>query len=374
MKFLHLSDLHLGKRLKEQSLIEDQKYILDEIIEIAKKENPDGVIIAGDIYDKTVPSAEAVALFDSFLTRLSEMKLKVYAISGNHDSAERIAFGASIMKLGGAHFSPVYNGSIEKITEQDSFGNINIFLLPFVKPSQVREFFPETTIENYTQAIEATLSNIDIDTSERNIIIAHQHITDAEKTGSEETIIGGLDNVDSYVFDAFDYVALGHIHGEQDIAGKKIHYCGTPLKYSFSEAKHNKSVTVVEFFEKGRTEIRRIPLIPLRDLRDVCGSFTDIYNTPEKSEDYIRIILNDEDEIMDAVSKLRHVFPNILELTYSNRKYADIQGLEATDDEIKNNPAEIFRQFFTEQTNSDPDNEIMAIINEIIEQAKGEIN
>ncbi len=374
MKFLHLSDLHLGKRLKEQSFIEDQKYILEQIIAVADNEKPDGVIIAGDIYDKTVPSAEAVALFDNFLTRLSEMKLKIYVISGNHDSAERIAFGASLMKHSGVHFSPVYNGCIERITEKDEYGKINIFLLPFVKPSQVREFFPDREITTYTEAVEAVLSNVDIDTSERNIIIAHQNVTGASKSGSEEIVIGGLDNVDSSVFDDFDYVALGHIHSAQNIGGEKIHYCGTPMKYSFSEAKHEKSVTIAEFYEKNRTEIRRIALTPIRDMRDIQGLFSEIYDNEEKSDDYIRIILDDNDEITDAVGKLRHLFPNILELCYSNRRRGDFELLEADDDEIRNSPAEIFKQFFTEQTGEEPDDEIMAIIDEIIEQIKEELN
>ena len=370
MKFLHLSDLHIGKRLREQSLMDDQRYILDEILKIAADEKPDGVIIAGDIYDKSVPSAEAVALFDSFITRLSEMKLKVYAISGNHDSAERIAFGASLMKHGGVYFSPVYNGSIEKITEQDEFGNINIYLLPFVKPAQVREYFPETEINDYTDAVRAILSNIQIDTAERNIIIAHQNVTGAEKSGSEETVIGGLDNVDGSVFDGFDYVALGHIHGSQNIDGDRIRYCGTPLKYSFSEAAHKKSVTVVTFSEKGSMEIREIPLVPVRDMRDVSGSFDEIVSGTEKSEDYIRIILSDKSDVMNAAARLRHLYPNVLEICYSDRARTDYIVSAADDDDIRNNPEEIFADFYAAQKHEKPDTEKMAIMAEIIAEAK----
>ena len=370
MKFLHLSDLHIGKRLREQSLMDDQRYILDEIVKIVDDEKPDGVIIAGDIYDKSVPSAEAVALFDSFITRLSEMKLKVYAISGNHDSAERIAFGASLMKHGGVYFSPVYNGSIEKITEQDEFGNINIYLLPFVKPAQVREYFPETEINDYTDAVRATLSNIQIDTAERNIIIAHQNVTGAAKSGSEETVIGGLDNVDGSVFDGFDYVALGHIHGAQNIDGDRIRYCGTPLKYSFSEAAHKKSVTVVTFSEKGSMEIREIPLVPVRDMRDVSGSFDEIVSGTEKSEDYIRIILSDKSDVMNAAARLRHLYPNVLEICYSDRARTDYIVSAADDDDIRNNPEEIFADFYAAQKHEKPDAEKMAIMAEIIAEAK----
>lgn len=370
MKFLHLSDLHIGKRLKEQSFIDDQQYILDEIVKIAADEKPDGVIIAGDIYDKSVPSAEAVALFDRFLTNLSEMKLKIYAVSGNHDSPERIAFGANLMKHGGVHFSPVYNGSIEKITEEDKYGRLNIYLLPFVKPSQVREFFPEKEINDYTEAVRAALSELTVDENERNIIVAHQFVTGASKCGSEEVSIGGLDNVDGSVFEPFDYTALGHIHGQQNINGGKIRYCGTPLKYSFSEAGHTKSVTVAEIAEKGSLSIREIPLVPKRDMRDVCGSFDEILEHSEKSDDYVRIILTDENEIMNAAGRLRHIFPNILEICYSRRQRADYEAEAARDDDIRNNPEAIFAQFYYEQKGRMPDPEETAVMAEIIAEAR----
>lgn len=370
MKFLHLSDLHLGKRLKEQSFIDDQKYILDEIVKIAAGEKPHGVIIAGDIYDKTVPSAEAVSLFDSFITRLSALGIKIYAVSGNHDSAERIAFGASLMKQGGVHFSPVYNGSIEKITEEDEYGRINIYLLPFVKPSQVREFFPETEINDYTDAVRAVLSRFDINKNERNIIVAHQFVTGASKCGSEEVSIGGLDNVDGSVFKDFDYVALGHIHGPQNIDGGKIRYCGTPLKYSFSESGHTKSVTVAQLSEKGVAHIHEIPLTPVRDMRDVCGKFEDMLLNSEKSEDYIRVILSDENDVMNAAGRLRHLFPNILEICYSGRQRADYDIQAARDEDIRNNPEAVFAQFYFEQKGRMPDEEETAIMAEIIEEAR----
>ena len=374
MKFLHLSDLHLGKRLKEQSFMEDQKYILDEIVKTAETEKPDGVIIAGDIYDKAVPTAEAVALFDSFITKLSKMKLKIYAVSGNHDSAERIAFGASLMKQGGVHFSPVYNGSIEKITEHDEYGALNIYMLPFVKPAQVREFFPETEINSYTDAVRAALSTADINPSERNIIIAHQFVTGASKCGSEEVSVGGLDNVDGSVFETFDYAALGHIHGAQNIDGGRIRYCGTPLKYSFSEAGHVKTVTVAQFHKKGRLTIREIPLNPVRDMRDVKGSFDEILETAEKSEDYIRVILTDEKDIMNAAGRLRHIFPNVLEICYSGRSGETYETDTARDDDIRNNPEAVFAQFYFEQKGRMPDEEETAIMAEIIAQAREGLN
>ena len=374
MKLLHLSDLHLGKRLKEQSFIEDQQYILDEIIKIASDEKPEGVIIAGDIYDKSVPSAEAVGLFDRFLTQISEMGIKIYAVSGNHDSAERIAFGANLMKAGGVHFSPVYNGNIEKITETDQYGNLNIYLLPFIKPSEVREFFPDREISDYTQAVEAALSHIEINPTERNIIVSHQFVTGASKSGSEEASVGGLDNVDSRVFEQFDYTALGHIHGSQNINGGKIRYCGTPLKYSFSEANHKKTVTVVDFFEKGSCEIREIPLVPLRDMRDIKGKFDFILENTEKTNDYIRVILTDDNEVLNAAGRLRHLIPNLLELSFDSKSAPDFKAFEASENTIRTSPEEVFLEFYRSQKGKDVTDEEKVLIEEIIRLAKEDMN
>lgn len=373
MKLLHLSDLHIGKRLKEQSLLDDQQYMLDEILKIAHDEKPDGVIIAGDIYDKAVPSAEAVAVFDLFLTRLAEMELKIYAVSGNHDSAERIAFASKLMK-NGIYFSPVYNGTIEKVTETDEYGKLNIYLLPFIKPAHVREFFPKREISDYTQAVEAALSNIDVNPDERNIIIAHQFVTGASKCGSEEASVGGLDNVDSRVFEQFDYTALGHIHGAQNINGGKIRYCGTPLKYSFSEAGHKKSVTLVEFFEKGRFEIREIPIVPLRDMRDIKGNFDFILENTEKTDDYIRVILTDDSETLNAAGRLRHLMPNLLELSLESKASPDFEAVKASEEAIRTSPEEVFLEFYRGQKGKDVTDEEKALIEEIIRLAREDMN
>ena len=245
MKFVHLSDLHLGKRVNEYSMLEDQEYILTKIINIIDDEKPSGVIIAGDVYDKSIPSAEAVQMFDDFLTRLAKRNLQVFVISGNHDSPERMSFGSRLMDQSGIHISQVYNGQIEPFAMEDDHGAVNVYMLPFVKPAHVKRFSDES-IESYTDALRVTIAEMNVNQSERNILITHQFVTGAMRSDSEDVSVGGSDNVDVSVFDNFDYVALGHIHSPQNCTSERVRYCGTPLKYSFSEAKDNKSVTVVE--------------------------------------------------------------------------------------------------------------------------------
>ena len=256
MKLIHLSDLHLGKRVNEVSMLEDQEYILTQIIQIIDGEQPDAVLIAGDVYDKSVPSAEAVMLFDGFLCRLAKRRLPVLIISGNHDSPERLAFGGRLMEGAGVYLSPVYNGSVSPVTLSDAHGEVHFWLLPFLKPAHVRRFFPDETVESYTDAIRTAIQRMTIDTSARNVLLTHQFVTGAQTCESEELSVGGSDNVDASVFDGFDYVALGHLHGPQNIGSNRIRYCGTPLKYSFSETSHYKSVTVVEL---GRYILFRCP-------------------------------------------------------------------------------------------------------------------
>ena len=350
MKFVHLSDLHLGKRLNEFSLIEDQEYILHEICSVIAVEKPDFVIIAGDIYDKPVPSAEAVRLFDDFLTRISSITDHVFAVSGNHDSAERIAFGCHIMEKSGIHMSPVYNGKTVPVVLSDEYGELCVYMLPFIKPLSVRRFFPDTVIESYTDAVNAAVDAMDIDFSKRNIIVTHQFVTGAQKSDSEEISVGGSDNVDSSAFDGFDYVALGHIHSPQNVGSERIRYCGTPLKYSFSETKQVKSVTVVEMREKGSLDVRTVPLEPLRDMREVRGTFERIssieYSRKGNSEDYMRIILCDEEEVPEAMGKLRSVYPNIMTIEYDNRRTRSAHdSIEAAEAENKL-PAELFEEFY----------------------------
>ncbi len=369
MKFIHLSDLHIGKRLKETSLIDDQKYIFSKLLEIVDAEAPDFIIIAGDVYDKSVPSAEAVEVFDDFLYSLSQRGVQVFVISGNHDSPERIAFGSRLMDRSGIHLSPVYNGKIEGFGMKDEYGTVDIYMLPFVRPADVRRFFPEEEINSYTDAVRVALSNIQLNENNRNIIITHQFVTGAERCDSEDKSVGGTDNVDGSVFEKFDYTALGHIHGPQNVGSEKIRYCGTPLKYSFSEAAHKKSVTVVTMNGKGSNDIRTIPLFPMRDLRKIKGSFDDIKATNEKSDDYISVTLTDEEEIPDAIGKLRFNYPNILELLYDNRRTRGLYELSAAEDNAEKDPFTVFSEFYKER-NGSPLSEEQA---ELIEKLIGEI-
>lgn len=355
MKFLHLSDLHIGKRVNEFSMLEDQEYILAKIINVIDAEKPDAVIIAGDVYDKSVPSGEAVQLFDDFLCRLAKRSLQVFVISGNHDSAERVAFGGRLMDVSGVHMSPVYNGNVEPIGLEDEFGRVNFYMLPFVKPANVRRFFEEAEIESYTDAIRVALENMNINTDERNVIVTHQFVTGAEKCDSEEISVGGSDNVDASVFDCFDYVALGHIHGPQNVGSERVRYCGTPLKYSFSEANHKKSVTVVELGEKGCLSIRTIVLEPKRDMREIKGTYAEItlkdnyINT--NTDDYMHITLTDEEDIPDAIGKLRVIYPNLMKLDYDNKRTRSSAKLDIVENIEQRSPLDLFAEFYEKQNN-----------------------
>lgn len=357
MKFIHLSDLHLGKRVNEFSMLEDQKYILDEIIKVIDDEKPDGVLIAGDVYDKSVPSIEAVQLFDDFLYRLSGRALQVFVISGNHDSPERIAFGARLMERSGVHLSPVYAGTVTSMSMQDAYGMVHIHMLPFVKPSHVRRFYPDAEIENYTDAVLTALSDLPKASSERNVLVTHQFVTGASRSDSEEISVGGSDNVDAAVFDGFDYVALGHIHGPQNVGTGKgtVRYCGTPLKYSFSEAKHEKSVTVVELKEKGNVSVRAVPLIPRYDLREIRGTYMELtaksFYEGSPAEDYLHITLTDEEDIPDAIGKLRVIYPNLMKLDYDNRRTRASGELEIAETDRRRTPMELFAEFYRKQNN-----------------------
>ena len=356
MKLIHLSDLHIGKRVNEFSMLEDQEYILNKILEIADEEKTDGVIIAGDVYDKSVPSAEAVQLFDDFLVRLSQRNLSVFIISGNHDSPERIAFGSKLMDKSGIYLSPVYNGEIIPITLNDSYGKVNIWLLPFIKPVHVRRFFEDAQTETYTDALKAVIESFEMDKNERNILVTHQFVTGADRTESEEISVGGSDNVDASVFEAFDYTALGHIHRSQKCKSDNIRYSGTPLKYSFSEAKDVKSVTVIELKEKGDLIINTIPLIPLRDMIEIRGTYEDImhrdfYKDTNYENDYVHITLTDEDDIPDAIGKLRTVYHNLMKLDYDNKRTRTSNIIEAVSDTEKKSPFEHFSLFYENQNN-----------------------
>ena len=371
MKFVHLSDLHLGKRLHEVSLLEDQRDILVQILSIIDGEKPDGVLIAGDVYDKSMPSAEAVALFDFFLAELAKRRLHVFVISGNHDSAERIAFGSSIMDAAGIHLSPVYSGRIAPTTLTDGYGEVDVYMLPFVKPSHVRAVYGEE-VNSYTDAVGVAISKMDIDKARRNVLVTHQFVTGATRSESEESV-GGTDNVDACVFAPFDYVALGHLHGAQSCGDKRIRYCGTPLKYSFSEADDIKSVTVVTLGKKGGDiDIRTIGLKPTRDMKKVRGAFDKLIAATDRTEDYVQITLTDEEDIPNAMSRLQAIYKNALELRYDNaRTRAEAVILGAEDVERKT-AFELFAQFFEDRNNAQMSETQAAYVKNLIEKIEEE--
>lgn len=376
MKFVHLSDLHLGKRVNGYSMIEDQKYILLKILNVIDEQKAEAVVIAGDVYDKPIPPTEAVQLFDDFLFRLVERNLQILVISGNHDSPERIAFGSRFMDKSGVHMSQVYNGKNDLVELKDKYGKVNFYMLPFVKPSNVRRFFEDEEINTYTDAVRVAVSHMNVNKKARNVIITHQFVTGAQRSESETIAVGGTDNVDSYVFDDFDYVALGHIHGPQNVGKNTVRYCGTPLKYSFSEISHKKSVTVVEMKEKGNVKVSTVELTPKLDMREIKGTYEDLTfkknyeNT--NTEDYLHIILTDEEDVADAVAKLRCVYPNLMKLDYDNTRTRNSFALTQAEETEKKTDTELLSEFFEKQNGKPLSDEQLEYAANLFEQIKEE--
>ena len=375
MKLIHLSDLHLGKRVNDFPMLEDQAYILDRILEIIDAEQPEAVLIAGDVYDKTIPSSEAVALLDDFLVKLADRSLAVLLISGNHDSPERLAFANRLMEGRGVYIAPVYHGKVSPVTLEDDRGPVDFWLLPFLKPAHIRRFFPEEGVESFTDAMACAIRHMPLDPARRNVLVTHQFVTGAARCESEEVSVGGADNVDASVFAPFDYVALGHLHGPQNVGGERIRYCGTPLKYSFSEAGHQKSVTIVELGEKGSLEVRAVPLLPQRDMVELRGSFAQL-KSPEfygqvDRDAYVRVILTDENDIYDAMGQLRPVYPNLMALDYDNlRTRSGAVVLEEAD--VKRDPLELFADFYQQQNHQPMSEEQRRYLTELLETIQEE--
>lgn len=373
MKLFHLSDLHLGKRLNGFSLMEDQAAILEQILHYVDIEHPDAILIAGDIYDKPIPPAEAISIFDSFLVQMSERGIQIFLISGNHDSPERLAFGSTLMHPSGIHISPVYDGSLVPITLSDAYGTIDFYLLPFLKPVQVRHFYPEETIESYTDAVRCALSHRQKGTAKRSVLLSHQFVTGAIQCESEELLVGGVEQIDVQVFHEFDYVALGHLHGPQAVGRPTVRYCGTPLKYSFSEANHQKSISVVTLHVPGQIDIQLLPLTPHRDLLERTADFETLlsdsfYQTFDQTA-YLHLTLTDENEIPDAISKLRTIYPNIMKLDYCNTRTAKQQALSCPAQAERYTPMELFAEFYQTQNNQP----LTAMQTEFLENLLGKI-
>ena len=363
MKLMHLSDLHLGKRLNEFSLLEDQSFILQQLVELVRSEQPDCVLLAGDIYDKPVPPAEAVTLFDDFLNKLAQLTT-VCVTSGNHDSAERLAFGAQLMREGGVHFCGLYTGEPQCVTLQDAYGSVHIYLLPFLKPAHVRHCLPPTEAEQvttYHEALRCAVERLHINAAERNVLVAHQFVTGAQTAGSEAVNVGGVDNIGAEVFAAFDYTALGHIHRAQNVGSERVRYSGTPLKYSFAEWQQEKSVTLVELGEKGSVSVTALPLAPLRDLRKLRGSYEELMSRefydelPKDSDgllrDFYHLTLTDEEDVPDAVQKLRSVYKKLLQLEYDNKRTRTDNAIEGAERVVEKSPLELMEEFYQLQNN-----------------------
>lgn len=419
MKFIHLSDLHLGKRVNGYSMLEDQEYILNEIKGVITAESPNAVLIAGDVYDKPVPPAEAIRLFDDFLVQLSRLGLKVFVISGNHDSPERIAFGSRLMDASGIYLSPVYDGTVTPVSLHDTYGVVDVYMLPFIKPAHVRRFYETETeqIQSYTDAMQTALSHLPLDHTHRNVLITHQFVTGSVRAESEEISVGGSDNIDASVFAPFDYVALGHLHTPQNCrqtapttatessadaqAGSprdtelsavdqigaphdtessaneqagatRIRYCGTPLKYSFSEAKDRKSVTVIELYEKGNLHIHTVPLKPLHDLVELKGTYDTVtarsfYEGTSWQEDYTHITLTDEEDIPDAIGKLRAIYHHLMKLDYDNKRTRSSSEITADLAVEEKTPIQLFSDFYELQNNQPLNEEQATFLNGLIE-------
>lgn len=357
MKLFHLSDLHIGKRVNEFSMIEDQKYILTQILYAADQEKPDGILISGDVYDRTIPTAEAVQVFDAFLTRLSEQKIPAFIISGNHDSAERLAFGSSLMGKSGIYFSKVYDGTVEKIPMQDAYGTVWIYLLPFLRPSTIRHALSERAeeVQSAADAVRIALEQTKIDEKERNVLLAHQFVTGAKRCDAEELQVGDVDQIPAELFALFEYVALGHIHSPQKVGRETVRYCGAPLKYSFSEAGQEKSITVVELKEKGSVDLRTIPLKPLHDLRKIRGTYLEVtaksFYENRDCEDYLQVTLTDEEDVPDGMAKLRTIYPNLMRLEYDNKRTRSNAEVRAAERVEEKSELELFQEFYELQNN-----------------------
>ena len=374
MRLAHISDLHLGKRVNEFSMLEDQRYIVKQIESILEEETADAVLIAGDVYDKPVPPGEAVRLFDGFLTALADRGIHVFVISGNHDSPERIAFGSRLMEKSRVYMAPVYDGHVNPIELRDAYGSVYVYMLPFIKPAVVKKCWPEEKIETYEDAVGCAVAHMKEEAfvpEARNVLVAHQLVIGASRCDSEEVSVGGLDQVSAGLFRDFDYTALGHIHGPQNAGGERIRYCGSPLKYSFSEAGHVKSVTIVDLEEKGNVRVRTRPLIPLHDMREIRGSYEEVVSRDfyrgTAVDDYLHITLTDEEDILDAMGKLRAIYPNIMRLDYDNRRTREGGQLPEKVQRAKS-PLELLEELYALQNNQPMSGEQRELSARLIEE------
>lgn len=372
MRIIHTADWHLGKKVNEFSMIDDQRDILNKILHICSEQHADVLVIAGDVYDKSVPSEEAVGLLDEFLSNASGMGLKVVLTSGNHDSNQRIAFGSRLLANDGIYLSSVYEGNVMALACQDEFGPVNFYLCPFLKPAQVRRYHEDVEIKSYTDMMKVLIDDMSINPEVRNVLVAHQFVTGAFRSDSEEINVGGLDNVDVSVFDGFDYVALGHIHRPQAMMKRDVRYAGSILKYSFSEAPYDKSVTLVELKEKGNVEISQIPLVPLHDMKRIRGTYEEVsaksfYENTSLCDDYVEVTLTDEEEVYDALGKLRSIYHGLMKVSFDNERTRENSNvlIEATE---KKSPFELFENLYEKQFNTSLSSEETQFLQQLMDK------
>ncbi len=372
MKFIHLADLHLGKRVCEVSMLDDQIYILEQILGLVRQHRADAVLIAGDVYDRPAPPPEAVAVLDDFLTKLQALGTPCLLIPGNHDSGERLAFGAQLLDRAGVYLAPVFDGHVRTVELQDPYGPVQFTLLPFLRPAQVRRYFPEIAPGDYEGAVRAVLSTVPAEPGMRRVLLAHQFVTalgvPPERCESELASVGTLDNVDVSAFDGFDYVALGHIHGPQRIGRDTVRYAGSPLKFSFSEARHRKSVPLVTLGPKGQVEWELLPLTPKRDLREIRGSIASLLDPANRTHtgDYLHITLTD-DAVMDAMNRVRAAYPNTLRLDFDNALTALAQAPVPVRQPALRAPLTLFAAFYEQQNGQPMDADMKALAREMLE-------
>ncbi len=376
MKLFHLSDLHLGKRVYAFSMLQDQRYVLEQVCALAEKHQLDGILLSGDLYDKPIPPVEAVQLLDEFLTKMQQMGIAVYAISGNHDSAGRVDFGSRILQQQNLHICGAFDGKLYHVSKEDAFGEIHFYLLPFLKPATVSAFREGGESLTYAEAVKWALETMDIDTTKRNVLLAHQFVTwkgTAEESDSETKTLGGVDEMDASLFFDFDYVALGHLHSPQRIGRDTIRYGGSPLKYSFSELRQKKGVTLVEIQEKGNITTEFLPLEPLHPLREIKGTLADLLEAAEEaggSEDYVRAILTDEGAVYDPVGRLRVYYPNLMTLEMAQRGERQEDFSLRLDQEQLSGPA-LFAGFFEKQNDREMSEAQKALVEKIWQDLGG---
>ena len=370
MKLLHIADLHIGRKLKGFSLLDDQEYVLNQIIDIAKKQKAKGIIIAGDIYDTSIPNVDAINLFDKFLSDIHKLNISCYVVSGNHDNISRVSFGADILSKENIFFAQKYSGEISPINIGEG---IIIWLLPFIRPADVREFHSDFSTSNYEEMMEKVIERFKLDKSKTNILVAHQFITangkSPQRSDSETIYLGTMDNIDYSYFKDFDYVALGHIHRPQSMGRKTVRYAGSPLKYSFSEVNHKKSITLLDIKNK-KVEIKEIPLLPKKDLKEFKGKFEDLIK--ENCEDFVHITLTD-DFIPDAKNRLEGSFPYLMQLDYDNYKTQNTFKSENFEIQKQSDIYDSFRDFFEMQNGVKLNKKQKTIIGEILEEIAGDI-